>query len=351
MHSNLQLTVGSRRVVQVIGLALCASTAQAQSFNIDLGSGLAGTVPTPAYGAAAAQPGMWNDVPANGNQPLMDLSGAVTAVNINALATGNFFFDNDGTTGDDQASMDDIQDLPTTLTVSGLAPGSYTIYTYAWAPDDPIHITNVVVTGSTDPLQACGGMWPGAQVLGITYTRHALVIGPGQLDLMITFTLGGGQFVSANGVQIVSGSSGGVGTNYCGPGVVNSTGNSGSISGTGTSVVSNNDLGLVADDLPMSAFGYFLTSRTQGLVNQPGGSLGVLCLGGAIGRYTGAGQILNTGATNSFSLALNLNQTPTPTGLVAVVAGETWNFQAWHRDAVGGVAVSNFTNGLSVTFQ
>jgi hypothetical protein len=132
---------------------------------------------------------------------------------------------------------------------------------------------------------------------------------------------------------------------------VNSTGNSGTIGGTGTNIVANNDLVLVASNLPMTAFGYFLTSRTQGLVNQPGGSLGVLCLGGAIGRYTGPGQIQNTGTTNSFSLALNLSQTPTPTGLVAVVAGETWNFQAWHRDAVGGVAVSNFTDGFSVAFQ
>ena len=38
-------------------------------------------------------------------------------------------------------------------------------------------------------------------------------------------------------------------------------------------------------------------------------------------------------------------------GAVAVVAGETWNFQGWHRDAVGGSATSNFTQGVSVTFQ
>jgi len=351
MQLNQQFTVGRRGLFQTIGLALCVASAEAQSFNIDLGTGLAGTVPTPAYGAAATQPGMWNDVPANGNQPLTDLSGAVTTVNINALATANFYFDNVGTSGDDQALMDDIHDLPTTLTVTGLAPGSYTIYTYAWAPDDPMHITNVVVAGSPDPLQACGGLWPGVHQLGVTYARHALVIGPGQTDLLITFSLGGGQFVSANGVQIVSGSSGGVGTNYCGPAVPNSTGSSGTISGTGTTIVLNNDLGLVASNLPLNAFGYFLTSRTQGIVNQPGGSLGVLCLGGQIGRYTGPGQIQNSGATGSFSLLLNLTQTPTPTGFVAVAAGETWNYQTWHRDAVGGAAVSNFTNGLSVMFQ
>jgi hypothetical protein len=350
MQLHQVITVGRRPLIQAIGLALCVASAEAQSFNIDLGSGLAGTIPTPAYGAAAGQPGDWNDVPANGNQLLNDLSGAATTVNINALATANFFFNNVGTSGDDEALMDDIHDLPTTLTVTGLAPGAYTIYTYAWAPDDPMHITNVVVAGSPSPLQTCGGLWPGAHQLGITYVTHTLVIGPGQTDLIITFSLGGGQFVSANGVQIVGGPTS-IGTNYCGPAVPNSTGASGTISGTGSTTVLNNNLGLVASDLPLNAFGYFLTSRTQGLVNQPGGSLGVLCLGGQIGRYTGPGQIQNTGALGSFSLLLDLTQTPSPTGFVSVAAGETWNFQAWHRDAVGGSAVSNFTDGLSVPFQ
>jgi hypothetical protein len=36
---------------------------------------------------------------------------------------------------------------------------------------------------------------------------------------------------------------------------------------------------------------------------------------------------------------------------VQVLAGQTWNFQCWFRDAVGGVATSNFTDGLSILFQ
>jgi hypothetical protein len=36
---------------------------------------------------------------------------------------------------------------------------------------------------------------------------------------------------------------------------------------------------------------------------------------------------------------------------VAVAAGETWNFQSWHRDAVGGVATSNFTDAVQLDFQ
>ena len=83
----------------------------------------------------------------------------------------------------------------------------------------------------------------------------------------------------------------------------------------------------------------------------PGGSMGNLCLAGSIGRYVGPGQIQQADATGNISLALDLTQVPQPTGFVSVGIGDTWNFQAWYRDAVGGSATSNFTDGLSVTFQ
>ena len=141
-----------------------------------------------------------------------------------------------------------------------------------------------------------------------------------------------------------------VGTNYC-TANPNSTGQTGLITGLGSASVAANDLALEASRLPINSFGYFVTSLTQAVTPNPGGSQGVLCLGGQIGRYTGAGQIKNSGATGAFSLLLNLNQIPTPTGFVQAVVGQSRNFQCWHRDAVGGVATSNFTNGLAVTFQ
>ena len=143
----------------------------------------------------------------------------------------------------------------------------------------------------------------------------------------------------------------GIGVSYCGPAVANSTGSSAEISASGSAVASDNNLTLTADILPTNAFGFFLTSMTQGLVMGPGGSQGNLCLGGSIGRYVGPGQIQNSGATGSFSLALDLTQHPTPMGFVTVMGGQTWNFQAWYRDSVGGMATSNFTDGLSISFQ
>ena len=138
--------------------------------------------------------------------------------------------------------------------------------------------------------------------------------------------------------------------NYC-MANPNSTGQSGSMSVMGSMVAVNNNLTLVASSLPDNAFGFFITSLDQGFVANPNGSEGNLCLSGAIGRYVGAGQIQNSGTTGGFSLALDLTMTPTPTGLVGVSAGETRNFQAWHRDQVGGMATSNFTDGIRIVFS
>ena len=155
----------------------------------------------------------------------------------------------------------------------------------------------------------------------------------------------------ANGtVLTVLASPGSVGTNYC-TANANSTGVAASMGASGSSVVAQNDLVLEASDLPANSFGFFLVSQTQGFVANPGGSQGNLCLGGAIGRYVGPGQIQNSGASGMISLPVDNQQVPQPTGFVSVSSGQTWNFQLWNRDAVGGSATSNFTDGYEITFQ
>ena len=141
-----------------------------------------------------------------------------------------------------------------------------------------------------------------------------------------------------------------VGTNYCGPANLNSTGLPALISGFGTEAVLANFLELTASQLPQNQFGMFLNSMTQGFVANPGGSQGNLCLGGSIGRYNRPGEILNSGAGGTFTLVLDLTDTPQPTGSVSIVPGETWNFQVWFRDKNPG-PTSNFTDGLSILFQ
>ena len=145
------------------------------------------------------------------------------------------------------------------------------------------------------------------------------------------------------------GGGGSVGTPYC-TANNNSPGGPGVLSANGTPLAASNDLTLEASSLPNNSFGFFLASLDSGFIANPGGSSGNLCLGGSIGRYVGPGQIKNAGTTGAFSLALDLTQVPQPTGFVAIAAGETWRFQAWHRDAIGGSTTSNFTNGLEIDF-
>ncbi len=140
----------------------------------------------------------------------------------------------------------------------------------------------------------------------------------------------------------------GLGTNYCGPAAPNSTGSPATITASGSNSAAANDLTLTAGSLPANSFGYFLNSQTQDHVVNAGGSQGTLCLGGTVGRHNVS--VLNSGAVGTYALALNLTALPQPTATVAVMAGETWNFQSWYRDANPGVT-SNFTDAVSVTFQ
>jgi len=142
----------------------------------------------------------------------------------------------------------------------------------------------------------------------------------------------------------------GLGANYC-TANANSLGLAASMSAQGSSVALDNNLTLAAADLVPSSFGFFLTSRSTGLSANPGGSQGNLCLGGSIGRYVGAGQIQQADSAGTITLFLDLTMIPQPAGFVAATSGDTWSFQAWYRDSIGGQATSNFTDGLTINFQ
>lgn len=139
-------------------------------------------------------------------------------------------------------------------------------------------------------------------------------------------------------------------TRYCTPAEPNSSGASGRIAAAGENLAAADDLTLVATRLPLHSFGYFLVSRDQGSVPGAGGGQGVLCLGGAIGRFNGAGQVMSSGGTGSFALDVPVSALPQPTGSVPAQPGETWRFQAWHRDA-NPTSTSNLTDALNVTFE
>ncbi|MCA9000750.1 MAG: hypothetical protein KDB61_02420, partial [Planctomycetes bacterium] len=140
-----------------------------------------------------------------------------------------------------------------------------------------------------------------------------------------------------------------IGSIYCGPAVPNSTGQSAAIAAFGSLSTADNDVTLVATQLPAAQFGFFLNGTAQSFVPNPGGSLGNLCVGGSLGRHNRAFEIFDSGPDGLGALALDLNSIPGPNMAASVMPGETWNFQCWYRDTVA--TSSNFSAAVSITFQ
>ncbi len=140
---------------------------------------------------------------------------------------------------------------------------------------------------------------------------------------------------------------------FCEAGTTNSSGSQGLISMSGSALVANNDFNLHANGLPQNQVGFFLNSQVVGFVFAPGGSQGRLCVGSSnspLGRHNRAHELQNSGASGTFNLALDLTDLPSSNGIHSVVAGETWNFQAWYRD-MNPSSTSNFTDGIAVRFE
>ncbi|MBL6755280.1 MAG: hypothetical protein ISQ11_02635 [Planctomycetes bacterium] len=140
-----------------------------------------------------------------------------------------------------------------------------------------------------------------------------------------------------------------VGATYCAPAVPNSTGRPGEVTLLGSADAALNDLELTVRGLPPSTFGYFITSAVPAALSPIPNSVGTLCVTGSVGRGVG---ILNSGPAGVFRGVVDLTALPQPTGPIAVQPGDTWHFQAWHRDSLlGGLTTSNFTDAVAVTFR
>jgi len=142
--------------------------------------------------------------------------------------------------------------------------------------------------------------------------------------------------------------SGAVITSYCDANP-NSTALAGDITASNVDQ-SARTMEIEASNLPVNANGFFISSLDQGFVAGAGGSGGNLCLGGSIGRGV-AGGIKTADSTGRFAGTVNLDAIPTGNGSSSAMTGQTWYFQAWHRDSlIPGLTTSNFTDGVSVLF-
>ena len=141
-----------------------------------------------------------------------------------------------------------------------------------------------------------------------------------------------------------------IGTNYCSPAISNSTGAPAEIIAFGSELLFFSNVTLAARGLPQNTFAMFFTSQVQGYAIPIPGSQGALCILGQTGRYNRPGQIMSSGSSGSLMFPIDVLSIPTSTGFTSAQSGETWNFQAWYRDA-NPTVTSNFTDAVGITFQ
>lgn len=141
-----------------------------------------------------------------------------------------------------------------------------------------------------------------------------------------------------------------IGQVYCTAAVPNSTGDPSGIRAEGLASAAANSIRLTVASLPRQSYGYFLVAPEAGLIVNPGGSTGNLCLTGfSIGRY--AGNILNSGQDGQVVLDIDTTNIPGNPPSVGQ-PGDTWYFTYWHRDAdpVAGLT-SNFSDGVCIELR
>ncbi|MBK7643210.1 MAG: hypothetical protein IPJ19_09190 [Planctomycetes bacterium] len=128
-----------------------------------------------------------------------------------------------------------------------------------------------------------------------------------------------------------------------GAGCANSTGLGASLDSVGSASISNDDLLLVATQLPPNAHGLWLMASGTAQVQLGDG---LRCVGGTIARFgaytTGSSGVASRGPIAGGSCSL-------PFGCIQ--PGSTWHFQAWYRNVTGPCGNgTNLSNLLSVSF-
>lgn len=150
--------------------------------------------------------------------------------------------------------------------------------------------------------------------------------------------------INLNGT-LIAGSTADAPATYC-TSTPNSSGAAAALTPLGSASLTAADLVLDATALPMNQFCLFFCGDQDDFVPGFAGSQGNLCIGGTLYRFNG--YIQNSGAAGATSLAVPFDDLPPG---ATFDAGETWYFQTWFRDVTGGVATSNTTNGVRVTFH
>lgn len=195
--------------IALLTLASLAGHAAGQSFNIDIGT--SGTAPANTFGAAALQPGTWNNITSGSaaSVALTGLNGVATTVQFQRDPSTTFGTNTvAGITGNYDSLLEDVQTNASTSLVykiTGLQPGAYLFYTYATDVNAASDTFGVSVNNALgQATQVSGGAAVNSNTFrtGVTHTLHYRIVNIGdtvQLNV-------GGQFgISAQcaGMQVV----------------------------------------------------------------------------------------------------------------------------------------------------
>ena len=100
---------------------------------------------------------------------------------------------------------------------------------------------------------------------------------------------------------------------------------------------------------PANQFANLLVGDGMGVVANPPGSVGTLCITGGTCLCRYAKDILNLGAGGMGAVDIR-NPISNPCGgAIVLEPGAAWNFQWWHRQPMGQPAT--FSAALAVTFR
>lgn len=140
----------------------------------------------------------------------------------------------------------------------------------------------------------------------------------------------------------------GLGTVDCAPAVPNSTDTFASLAAGGSLVAADNLFRLEGGYLPPGQFALPLVGSDAAHVPGAGGAVGVLCIGGSVGRFNQ--DLTQVAPDGRVTIPLDLSAVPLSSTTIAVAAGETWHFQLWYRD-LDPAQVSNYSSAIGVTFD
>jgi len=160
--------------VCVLAVGLAASTAHAQSININFGPPTA--TPAATY-AAAGLAGSWNTIAGTAGPDyhgFVSIDGTPNSIDMTQSPTTTLLDAADpSVTGDDAKLLDnglDTTGAETCLMFSGFEPGTYEVLIYAWTPNQP-SVLSRTRQDEAPSTKDVGGAWTGQQVEGVTYAR------------------------------------------------------------------------------------------------------------------------------------------------------------------------------------